>query len=249
MSDSTQIATASSTTAASIDHADHTFMLLQQAVDRGTDPETLSRLLDLQERVMDRNAEQAFAASMVAVQSSISPVHRSAYNSQTRSYYARYEDMHKAIAPVYTSNGFVLMFGEEDSPLENNRRIICDVMHRLGHSRRYHIDVPIDNKGMKGTPNKTETHGAMSSASYGRRALEAMIFNVVFTDQDDDGNAAAIQEFITAQQAADLRALAQEVGADEARFLRYLRADAFESILAQHYDRAVSALEQKRNRK
>lgn len=227
--------------------AQQTFALLSRAIESGTSPEALEKLVALQERILDRNAEQAYAAAMVEVQRRIKPVYRNSKSPQTNSRYAKLEKMHSEISPIYTEAGFCLSFGEGDSPHADMRRILCDVMHRDGHSRQYHMDLPLDDKGIKGMINKTGIHAMGSTMSYGRRYLEAQIFGVVFTDEDDDGSLGGV-ESITPEQAMQLKKLSEDVGADKNAFLAYMKAASFEKIPARDHGRAVSALRQKQNK-
>lgn len=218
--------------------------LLERAIEKGVDPDSLSRLVALQERILDRQAEQDFASAMRQTQAAIQPVLKDRRNSQTDSNYATLEALNKAVVPVYTQYGFSLSFGTEDSPTEGYIRIVCDVFHIGGHTRRYHFDLPLDDAGMGGKTNKTKVHASGSTLSYGRRYLTMLIFNVSTTD-DDDGNGGK-GALITEQQVADLTALAQEVGADVAKFCQWFKVESFADIKAEHYGRAVKALEAKR---
>jgi hypothetical protein len=70
-------------------------------------------------------------------------------------------------------------------------------------------------------------------------------------DTDDDANAAVKsngkdQGAITAQQAADLQALAEEVGANLPRFLAHMKVKTLAEIQAGDYSSAVQKLEAKR---
>ena len=218
--------------------------LLERAIEKGVDPDSLSKLVALQERILDRQAEQDFAAAMRQTQAAIQPVLKDRRNSQTDSNYATLEALNKAVVPVYTQYGFSLSFGTEDSPTEGYIRIVCDVFHIGGHTRRYHFDLPLDDSGVAGKTNKTKVHASGSTLSYGRRYLTMLVFNVSTTD-DDDGNGGK-GALITEQQVADLTALAQEVGADVAKFCQWFKVESFADIKAEYYSRAVKALEAKR---
>lgn len=209
------------------------------------DIEKMERLLGMQERILDRQAEADAAAAMTRVQAKLPTVARDARNSQTNSNYSRLETIAKAIRPVYTAEGFSLTFSQEDSPKEDHIRVVGILRHQSGYKERHHLDVPLDSAGIKGNVNKTPTHATGSTYSYGRRYLTCMIFDVA-TGDDDDGNAAGGQPPISEQQAADLRALIEEVGADEAKFLKYIKADSIEDIRARAYSACVKMLEAKR---
>ncbi len=218
--------------------------LLERAIERGVDADSLQKLVALQERILDRQAEQEFAVAMRQTQAAIQPVLKTRLNKQTESYYATLEALNKAVVPVYTQYGFSLSFGTEDSPTEGYIRIVCDVFHIGGHTRRYHFDLPLDDVGIAGKTNKTRVHASGSTLSYGRRYLTMLIFNVSTTD-DNDGNGGK-PPLITEQQVADLEALAQEVGADVAKFCQWFKVGSLAEIHASNYSRAVKGLEAKR---
>lgn len=218
--------------------------LLERAIERGVDADSLQKLVALQERILDRQAEQEFAVAMRQTQAAIQPVLKNRLNKQTESYYATLEALNKAVVPVYTQYGFSLSFGTEDSPTEGYIRIVCDVFHIGGHTRRYHFDLPLDDVGIAGKTNKTRVHASGSTLSYGRRYLTMLIFNVSTTD-DNDGNGGK-PPLITEQQVADLEALAQEVGADVAKFCQWFKVESLAEIHASNYSRAVKGLEAKR---
>lgn len=163
-------------------------MVQRAATDPSFDTEKMQAMMAMYERYTDRSAAAAFNAAMVRAQSEIGPVFRDKYNSQTNSSYAALESIDKKVAPVYTSHGFSLSFGTDDSPLAGHIRAVCDCMHEAGHTKRYHVDLPIDSTGIKGSVNKTGVHANGSTYSYARRYLTMMIFNVVLTNEDNDGN-------------------------------------------------------------
>ena len=163
---------------------------LQKAVESGADADSLTKILDMQERILNRQAEMEYTSAMVRTQQKMPVIEKNRTNDQTRSEYADLEAINKAITPIYTAEGFSLSFGTEDSPLELHVRVVCDVMHLAGHSKRHYCDIPLDMTGLKGNTNKTKTHGTGSAISYGQRYLTKLIFNLITGDEDDDGNAA-----------------------------------------------------------
>lgn len=174
------------------------------AMNPDVDIDKMERLLQMQERVLNRNAEQEFNQAMARAQTDMRPVVRDASNDQTRSRYARLETIDRQVRPVYTSCGFSLSFGTDDCPIEGHIRIICDASHVGGHSKRYKVDMPLDMTGMKGNQNKTATHAHGSTMSYGRRYLTLLIFNIAMAQEDDDGAAAAQHRAVTPFQAGQI---------------------------------------------
>lgn len=230
------------TTAAEVASYDASLLevISRAAADPNVDIDKMERLLAMQERVTERQAEQAFNVAMNLAQSEMPQVIRDGKNDTTRSKYAKLETVSAAMSPVIARHGFSLTFGTDASPLAGHYRVTCRVSHVGGHSRNdYHVDIPIDNEGMKGTKNKTDTHGAVSAISYGRRVLKLMIFDVA--TKDDDGNAAAYH-LISVDQYDALKKKVIEVGADEEAFCRYLGVPDLKDLQAINFNSAVKAL-------
>ena len=205
----------------------------------------LEKMLDMQERILCRQAETDFNAAMSAAQSEMGRISADATNPQTRSKYASYAALDRALRPIYTQHGFSVSFDTYESKKENHVGVKAYVSHLGGHTREYHADMPADGLGIKGTRMMTATHAAGSAMQYGMRYLLKLIFNVAVGEDDDDGNAATLPR-ITEEQAANIRALIKEVGANEINFLKYMKAESIEHIQAACYDDAVKALERKR---
>lgn len=163
--------------------------LMRAAVERGPDGiDMLERLLALQERHEAAQAQKAFTRAMCKVHADMPEVVKSARNDQTRSVYARLEDIDRALRPVYTQYGFAVIFAEQACEIEQWFRISCTVMHEDGHSVTTWGDFPHDTLGPKGNPVKSALHGKGSTLTYGRRYLLCGAFNVTPVTGDRDGN-------------------------------------------------------------
>ncbi|HTF78180.1 MAG TPA: ERF family protein [Bradyrhizobium sp.] len=159
----------------------------------------MDRLLAMREREAGRIAQQCFNAAMSAAQAEMEPIRVDSKNDQTHSKYASYAALDRAVRLIYTRHGFALTFDTEDTPEELLAgvtattipmvRVVCDVCHRDGHTKRYRLPMPVDGKGAKGGDVMTRTHAMGSGITYGKRYLLGMIFNLAI-DKDDDGNAA-----------------------------------------------------------
>jgi ERF superfamily len=163
--------------------------------DPSIDVAKLEALLRMQREILADDARVQFHRAMIAAQGEMAPIVRDAENKQTNSRYARLETIDAAIRPVYLRHGFHLTFNSEpiDGP---EMRIVCDVTHTpAGHTKRYHLDAAPETAGPKGTANKTALHGLGTTVTYLRRYLTVMIFNLVLTNEDTDGNRPQIVGF------------------------------------------------------
>lgn len=161
------------------------------ATDPNVDVDKMERLLAMHERMHARANEQKFNAAMTTAQAAMGPISADAINPQTRSAYASYAQLDRALRPIYTKNGFALSFDTDDSPKENHIRVLCYVSHAAGHVRTYKCDMPADGKGAKGGDVMTKTHANGSAMTYAMRYMLKLIFNVAIGEIDDDGNGAA----------------------------------------------------------
>lgn len=221
-------------------------MIARAASDPNMDVEKLERLMAMHERVTSQRAETEFNDAMSAAQAEMSRVATDANNPQTRSRYASYAALDRALRPIYTKHGFALSFDTGEGAPDGWVRMICHASHRGGFTRTYHADMPADGKGAKGGDVMTKTHATGSAFTYGQRYLLKMIFNVA-VGQDDDGNGAD-KATITDEQKQKIIALIKDVGADTKAFCGYLGVEAVDQIPATKFDHALKALEAKRAR-
>ena len=160
--------------------------IIQFAVKNNAAIDVIERLAALQKDQLARQAEIEFNSAMNAVQSELGVIAPDLTNPQTRSRYASYAKLDRAIRPVYIKHGFSLSFDTADAPSETVR-VVCYVS-RTGHTRRYQVDMPADGKGAKGGDVMTKTHASGAAMSYGMRYLLKCIFNIAVGEDDNDGN-------------------------------------------------------------
>lgn len=218
-------------------------VIARAARDPNVDIDKMERLIAMQERVMSRQAEEAFNIAMNAAQSEMRPISANASNPQTKSRYATYDKLDRELRPIYTSHGFSLSFDEGDSPKPEHVRVLCYVSHIGGHTRTYHRDMPADGKGAKGGDVMTKTHAAGAAGSYGARYLLKGIFNISIGEDDNDGNGSV--EMINAQQCAELRQLIAQAGVTEDSFCDYVKCGTLPELAARNFDRAKGVLAQR----
>lgn len=218
-------------------------VIARAAADPNTDVDKLERLLAMQERVLERQAEQTFNEAMLKAQDEMRPVLKNRKNGETHSTYADLERVSAVVDPILRKNGFSLSFGTADCPYAAHYRVTCDVSHIGGFTKHYQADVPVDNTGPKGSQNKTMTHGFGSALSYGRRYLKLLICDIATTD--DDGSMAGNSGPISKEQFEVLNGLADAVGADKPKLCNYMKIDSLKDLPAFSYDSALSVLTQK----
>ena len=219
-------------------------MIERAATNPDVDVEKMERLYKMYSDMAAQRARQAFNQGMMQAQSKMGRISADATNPQTKSRYASYHALDKALRPIYTEHGFSLSFDTGDAPQENYVRVLCHVSHEDGDTRTYHADMPADGKGAKGGDVMTKTHAAGSAMSYGMRYLLKLIFNVAV---GEDGIGPPNEPLITEKQAANIQALIDEVGEEGKRALfDWLKIDSIDQIPAKYYKKVVAGLEARR---
>lgn len=218
-------------------------MIEQIALNPNADVEKLRAVMDMKMQMFNRGAEIEFNAAMALTQAEIEPVARTAQNNQTKSKYAKLENIITKCSPVWTKHGFALSYDTADCPLENHYRITCEVSHRAGHSKHYHMDLPIDDAGINGTKNKTGVHGSGSTVAYGRRYIVCNIFNIAVKDEDNDGNNPKSQPTVGDDEIKNLLAAAKVAGKDEAYICQKANVKNINEILLVRYAAAMNHLQ------
>ena len=185
------------------------------------------------------------SAALLKAQRSIKFASKDAKNPHFKSTYADLPAVIDAIKPALNDAG--LVFLQTFSPSEAGFiAVTTRLMHETGEWIEDTATVPLP---------KSDPQGYGSAATYARRYSLAAITGLY--QDDDDGNAASNAKpaqiaKVTAKQAADLQALADEVGADVAAFLSYvsthLRTEIkrWSDIPATAFDNCVAELNKKR---
>tara|TARA_R110002051_G_C8663467_1_gene489347 strand:+ start:376 stop:1221 length:846 start_codon:yes stop_codon:yes gene_type:complete len=148
------------------------------ATDPAADMGKLEKMLDMQERVIERESQQAFAADMSAMQSEMPRVFKMAQGHNIT--YARLEDINDSIRPVLQKYGFCVTFKTEQTDLKSvSITAICS--HKLGSKQDTTLILPLDTSGSK---NAVQAVG--STVSYGKRYAMCALLNIS-TGDDTNG--------------------------------------------------------------
>ncbi len=215
-------------------------VIAQAVTDPRMDVEKMSKLLDLQERIVADERKTAFYAAMGRLAKVLPEIGKHGnvqIPGREDRKYARLEDIDRAIRPLISAEGLSLSFDTQETP--KNIRIICRLAHEGGHSEVKQLDLPLDNSG-----SKNGAQAVASTVAYGRRILTKMFFNLIEGGEDLDGNSA---EKITGEQAKDLQDCMEQLGMmpdtkAHARFLVYMQVGAISDILSRDHKKAVVAL-------
>lgn len=154
--------------------------LLQKAVESNIDVAALEKLVDLQERVLARNAEAEFNAAMKAFQSECPIIDKPKMGGKAK--YAPLSYIRTRIQHLLDKHGFSYSF---DTEFQTEMvKAICTVKHIGGHSTHSSFTAPIDRDAKA----MNITQKAASAVSYAKRYALVGAFGIE-TGGDDDGTA------------------------------------------------------------
>lgn len=246
MTAQTAIAPAPETAPAQSDTTAIVSVIERAALNPDVDVSKMERLLDMQQRILDRQAKEAFNAAFSAMQPDLPVIPkrgRIEVRGSLQSTYGKWEDTDRLIRPILQRHGFGLSFRTEEG--EGRIYVTAVLAHREGHSEQTTMSLPFDTSG-----SKNAVQGVGSSLSYGKRYTAGAILNLVYEDDpgDDDGHLAGrvAVERIGDAHLTNLRREMKALDVVEAKFCRHLRIKALEDLPADRFADAMEALAAKR---
>lgn len=210
--------------------------MLNRAVESGAGLEMVEKLMSLQERWETGQARKAFDRAIAAAKAKITPIQRNAKGHNDKRY-ADFAAIAKVVDPILSEHGLSYRFRTAQS---DRISVTCILSHEDGHSEETTLTGPADTSGSK---NAIQAIG--STLTYLQRYSLVQMLGLAASN-DDDGKAGAAGGAISDDQAAELIALADEVGADKRAFCEYFKIDGIAMMPAKDFDRAKIALNKKR---
>jgi hypothetical protein len=210
--------------------------MLSHAVERGADLDMIEKLMNLQERWEASQARKAFDEAISAAKADIPPIERTGKGHNDKRY-ATFAAIAKVVDPIISQHGLSYRFRTTQG---DRISVTCILSHKSGHFEETTLSGPPDASGSK---NAIQAIG--STLTYLQRYSLVQMLGLAAAD-DDDGKASHGGATITEDQAADLVALADDVGADRAKFCKYFKVESFSALPASRFQAAVDALNAKR---
>ena len=208
-----------------------------------TNPESdiakLDKILDMQERIMDKQAKQEFAVALSDMQSAI-PVIAEDSKAHQGVRYAKLDAIVSKVRPVLAEFGFSVAF-KIDQSQAGLITIEAILTHRNGHSESTAITLPHETSGSK---NAVQAIG--STTTYGKRYTICSLLNIA-TGEDDDANSYQTPvDYITEEQVANIEALITELGRKKEDFAKFMKVPAIAYLPSHLYSVAINKLEMSR---
>jgi hypothetical protein len=225
--------------------------LIRLALEKGVDVDVLERLVALQERVADRNAQSAFVAALSGFQEECGEVGKNKTASiKTKSgasfgyTYASLDAITRHIRPHLAKHG--LSYSWDSTMDAGSVTVTCTVRHIDGHAQTASFTAPTESDG--------RMSGAQAHASvltFGKRQSLIQCLGLAVTDEDTDGagprnSGPDPSAPISDKQLGVIRDLIEESGAEIVGFCDWLGVQALPEITQGQYPQAVTALKRKK---
>ncbi|ASR12106.1 ERF family protein (plasmid) [Rhizobium leguminosarum bv. viciae] len=229
-------------------------MIERIAMDPNIPIDRLEKMMAMKERMEDRaredaerEARKAYYFAMSRCQKALPVVTKTKRNDHTKSNYADLAAIEDQAMPIIHDFGFGVNFQPAGYNDKGELQIKWTISHEEGHSESDIAGIPVDGAGSQGKVNKTGTQAFGSTATYGRRYLLCMLFNIS-TGDDRDGNTppAREPETISHDQVKIILQLLDETDSDIEQFCRMGKIEAVPDMLAVDFDDAVRLLNQKK---
>lgn len=224
--------------------------MIDRALATGAAPETLEKLLALQERWEANQGRKAFDEAMAAAKAEIPIIRKNRTvdftSSKGRTHY-KHEDLAEiaeTVSPILSRYGLSYRFRTSAEP---NQPIVvtCIVTHRQGYFEETTLSGPRDDSG-----NKNAIQQVGSTLTYLQRMTLKAALGLA-ASEDDDGRKSDDQHSgpISQEQVSKVLALIEETATEIDVFCNYLQIPSVAEMPTSILPRALSALEKKKGRK
>ncbi len=222
--------------------------MIRAAVDSKLDVASIKELVALHNQQADRMAAGEFYAAMAQFQSACPSIPKSSTATVLKEgrkiaeyHYAELPTIAAIINPLLSRVGLSYTW---DAKVDAAGMLTCTckVRHAAGHSEESSFSCPIG-----GTSLMSDAQKGAATLTYAKRQALVSVLGLTTGDADIDG-AGEIEApaAVTETQAANLRALADEVGANLPLFFKFFGIKAFAELPAARMKEAVAMLEAKR---
>jgi len=231
--------------------------IIRAAADPNVDVVKMERLVAMQEHMEARAAKIAYDDALAHLQAELPEIERNSAiiirrkdpktgdrtgPIEQKTPFAKWEDIMDVLRPILKRWNFSLSFRTGFD--EAGRIKVTAILARSGHREETTMILPHDASGSK---NAVQAIG--STTSYGRRYAASMLLNIATRGEDDDAVSYKAPRMVSQAQLAELIRLADDAGADKARFCAMLKVDSMADIPELRFEEAKAQLMRKKKAK
>lgn len=199
--------------------------------------ERLTALMDMRERQMNKEAEQAFNQAFAAAMAEMPDVPKSGKNTHSKQTYSTLDDLIRTTRPVLAPYGLSLNWQTEANGNEYN--VTAIVRHSMGHCIKTTLT------GARDTGKQMNAlQGGGSTETYLKRYTGFSILGLSSGDEvDDDGRGNTAATTISAEQFVALRDKLELAKVDAAKVCLAHGCASLEQFPSKDFQTAMSRLE------
>jgi hypothetical protein len=212
----------------------------------GASLEVIEQMKGLVEWDEARRAKAEFNKAFSMAKAMFRSAKKTGHNTHLKSHYSTLLDYDEATRDGLSANG--LSWRHVPKSLPNDiTSITCILAHKGGHSEEATMEAPSYSM-TNNAVNKLQSVGIV--ATYLKRMTLCSLLGLVSDSEfDNDGNGGKGQETISEHDAANLKALADEVNAKIPDFLKFFKIERLEQMPKDRMKQATQMLEAKRKKK
>ena len=217
--------------------------MIDRAIQTGATPDTLERLLALQERWEANQGRKAFDQAISAAKAEIPAIVKRAEvdftSSKGRTHYKHEKLQHIAevVDPILSKHGLSYRYRTHQDGAAV--AVTCVVSHRDGYCEETTLTAAKDESG-----NKNSIQSVGSTVTYLQRYTLKAALGLATAD-DDDGKAAEPVPRISEEKQRELVAMIDATNSDLGKFLSWLGAPELIEVTEKQYQRGMAALKRK----
>lgn len=218
--------------------------LIDKALSSDVDFSKLEKMLDMQERMQNRQAEAAFAEAVAAAKGEIPEIIKDKLvdfgegKDRTTYMHEGFDTIAKAVDPILARHGLSYRFASSQGD-GGYITVTCILQHRLGGKSETPLGASPDSSGRKGN-----LQAIGSTITYLQRYTLKLALGIGAT-MDDDGMGALPDNDrkITGEQFMNLKALMEQARMTEPQLLARAKIQSLEAMPLHKYGAAVALLE------
>lgn len=219
--------------------------MIDRALSSGATPETLEKLMALQERWQAAQDKRAFDQAIAAAKAEIPPIVKNREvdfrTSKGRTHY-KHEDLAgiaRVVDPILSVHGLSYRYRTQQDG--QTVKVSCILSHRDGYSEETSLSTATDQSG-----NKNHIQAVGSAVTYLQRYTLKLALGLAAAHDDDSRRSGdeAEAETISESQYRELAEELERLGRSEAKFAQYLRVEILEELPASRFDEAKRILAQ-----
>lgn len=200
-----------------------------------TGADTIHKLLDANERILETQKVIDFNEAMARLQPKLPIIEKTTAGHNCK--YAKYEHIQFLVRPLYTAEGFSTSYTSKK--VGEQTTYYGTLRHKGGHSITAEITLPDDDSG-----KKNGVHAVGSTFSYAKRYLLSALLDLIIKDEDDNADSFNIQPIDTVQF-DEITRLITESNTSIESFCKFMGVACVKDIQSKYYPKAVNQLKAK----